>query len=264
LLEAYRLNAARTLFEETGIDKRHCLDDIHPAVLRSEVTGDVELGCELHSHMFFFLSVTDDDFAFKGNHPPGPARLGLKSPLGAVGSHLLLRLSFQFSGFLFEGKMTLAAEKIRKQNRGICSKALAMAMEERKKVVKKAKQKVNEAKQRENEAKQREIEAKQSTATTQILPTSSANTIKTERKSKTDLPQSPKIETLSINSKPNGGGATAATEDIFYTEFLSDTIVKTDVPKKPKKSVLRFFKRKSKKKNPSEESSQQKYQPMND
>jgi 8-oxo-dGTP pyrophosphatase MutT (NUDIX family) len=69
LLIAGKIGAARELFEETGIDVRSKLDRLAPASLRTEakVKHGVEILKNEYNHrLFYLLSVTDDDFATKG------------------------------------------------------------------------------------------------------------------------------------------------------------------------------------------------------
>jgi 8-oxo-dGTP pyrophosphatase MutT (NUDIX family) len=74
LLIAGKIGAARELFEETGIDVRSKLDRLEPASLRTEakVKHGVEiLQNEYNYRLFYLLTVTDDDFATKGEIPFG-------------------------------------------------------------------------------------------------------------------------------------------------------------------------------------------------
>jgi 8-oxo-dGTP pyrophosphatase MutT (NUDIX family) len=80
LLIAGKIGAARELFEETGIDVRSKLDRLNPASLRTEpkVKHGVEiLQNEYNERLFYLLSVTDNDFATKG-----------EKALGTDGKHL--------------------------------------------------------------------------------------------------------------------------------------------------------------------------------
>jgi len=72
LLLACKSGAARELFEETGIDVRSQLERIVPARLRTETKvkqGTAILPNEYKHRLFFFLTVTDDDFAKEGVFP---------------------------------------------------------------------------------------------------------------------------------------------------------------------------------------------------
>ena len=74
LLLACRSGAARELFEETGIDMRGQLDRLEPAPLRKDPQMDEDgsrflLSNELKHRLFYFLPVTDNDFATKGIGP---------------------------------------------------------------------------------------------------------------------------------------------------------------------------------------------------
>lgn len=80
LLFAGKMGAARELFEETGLDVRLQLDRLEPAALRSKtkVKDGVELLNNEYKHrLFYFLSVTDDDYLNRG-----------ETPFGTEGKHL--------------------------------------------------------------------------------------------------------------------------------------------------------------------------------
>jgi hypothetical protein len=63
---AAREGAARGLFDETGIDVRHELDRMKPAVLRmnppADASGTPYLRNEYETRMFYFLSISEEDF----------------------------------------------------------------------------------------------------------------------------------------------------------------------------------------------------------
>jgi hypothetical protein len=70
LLLAGKAGTARELFEETGIDVRSHLERLVPAILRIDAKIDKEgtsvLANEHKHRLFYFLLVTDEDFAKKG------------------------------------------------------------------------------------------------------------------------------------------------------------------------------------------------------
>lgn len=81
LLIAGRIGAARELYEETGLDVRSKLDRLEPASLRTKtkIKHGVELlKNEFNFRLFYFLSVTDEDFASKGETPCGADARHLK------------------------------------------------------------------------------------------------------------------------------------------------------------------------------------------
>mmetsp|Transcript_3130 Transcript_3130/g.5697 ORF Transcript_3130/g.5697 Transcript_3130/m.5697 type:complete len:205 (-) Transcript_3130:72-686(-) len=129
LLAAARMGAARELFEETGMDIQRNLDRLKPATLRSGVendrkTGSPLLGCELRKRLYFFLSVTDEDFI-----PKSVAnQAGLVSPIGSEGKHLMLQVSVEHSGFMFVKEPTESVELLKSHSGGAGSEALRMAM----------------------------------------------------------------------------------------------------------------------------------------
>ena len=115
LLIAAKAGAARELYEETGMDILRQLDRLDPAPLHNDPSSN-PLPNLYKSRLFFFLSVTDDDF------PKG----GI-TPMGTVGKHLKLRLSVEHSGFIFQPEPSVAAEMLKHHSGGKCSEALLMA-----------------------------------------------------------------------------------------------------------------------------------------
>lgn len=130
LMEAARAGAARELFEETGMDVRASLERLQPAPLRREgAQSDKELDCELKKRLYFFLSVTDDDFWIKDKHDASSIlRLKLVPPMNQHGSQLMLKLSVEHSGFVFEKDPNKSATLLEKHSGGHGSRALRMAM----------------------------------------------------------------------------------------------------------------------------------------
>ena len=60
LLLAAKIAAARELWEETGLDVRHCLERLQEAPLRNPNAN--ELTCELERRIYFHLLLKNDDF----------------------------------------------------------------------------------------------------------------------------------------------------------------------------------------------------------
>jgi 8-oxo-dGTP pyrophosphatase MutT (NUDIX family) len=128
LLIAAQMGAARELYEETGLDVRDRVYRMTPAALRSGVTTDTNgqpvLACELNFRLYFYLSVTDDDFISADSVD---ATVKLAGPMTAVGAHLRLRLSVEHSGFMFEKDPEKSAKLLEQHSGGNGSKALLMA-----------------------------------------------------------------------------------------------------------------------------------------
>jgi 8-oxo-dGTP pyrophosphatase MutT (NUDIX family) len=129
LLTASRTGAARELFEETGMDMRDHLDRLEPASLRPDVTLDKKgkpiLTNELKHRLYFFLSVTDEDF---WSTERGDSEAGRVHPLCAEGKHLMLKVSIEHSGWTFEKDPNKSAELLAVHSGGTGATALRMSM----------------------------------------------------------------------------------------------------------------------------------------
>jgi hypothetical protein len=70
---AAREGAARGLFDQTGIDVRHELDRLKPAVLRlnppADASGTKYLKNEYENRLFYFLSIAEEDFLAEVSFP---------------------------------------------------------------------------------------------------------------------------------------------------------------------------------------------------
>jgi 8-oxo-dGTP pyrophosphatase MutT (NUDIX family) len=133
LLLAARAGAARELYEETGLDVRNQLDRLEPAALRNDVEVDKHgkeiLKNELKHRLYFFLPVTDDDF---WSSDKGDCEAGKMHPMGAAlgyeGSQLMLRLSVEHQGWMFEKDPNKSAEMLAVHSGGQGAIALRMSM----------------------------------------------------------------------------------------------------------------------------------------
>lgn len=88
LILACKMGAARELYEETGMDLRDDLTRFEPAALRTANTRSKKHGVEVLTNeykkrLFYFLSVTDNDFPTDGG----------KHPMGKDGKNLRVSLS---------------------------------------------------------------------------------------------------------------------------------------------------------------------------
>jgi hypothetical protein len=113
---AARAGAARELYEETDMDFLRQLDRFKPAELK-KTAGSKGLPNELKSRLFYFLTVSDQDFPSNG-----------VAPVGTSGRYLHLRLSVEHSDFIFQPEPTEAAEMLKYHSGGKCGQALLMAM----------------------------------------------------------------------------------------------------------------------------------------
>lgn len=125
ILEACKLGAARELFEETGIDVRDQLGRLEPANILPSDSGN-KLCCMLKNKCYFHLDVNDKDFPTKSSDDD----LALTAVKDASGpKDLMLKLSKEHSGFIFEKDPFESIEKLKQHSGGSGSKALKMSME---------------------------------------------------------------------------------------------------------------------------------------
>lgn len=125
LLEACKLGAARELYEETGIDIRRSLDRLEPASL-TKVNSKNELECMLKNKCYFHLQLTDKDFFSSQTSD----RSNLMATNDANGpKDLLLKISEEHSGFIFEPDPFESIKKLKVHSGGSGSMALQMSMQ---------------------------------------------------------------------------------------------------------------------------------------
>lgn len=136
LIIAAQAGATRELYEETGIDVRDKPFRLEPAALRNEVetneSGKLMMTCELKKRLYFFLTVTDEDFLQESDIAEDNDA-NIVEPMSAIGSNLRLKLSVEHSGFEFEKDPEKAAELLSKHSGGNGSKALLLAMQRERK-----------------------------------------------------------------------------------------------------------------------------------
>ena len=128
LLVAAKMGGARELFEETGIDvRKSALERLEAVELRDKTDHKHSLSCELHHRLYFMMNVDDSDFPLKlEKDTKEKIPIGFYTPMKGEGGHLMLKLSHEHSGFLFEPNMTVAAQMIQPHSGGYGSKALKM------------------------------------------------------------------------------------------------------------------------------------------
>ncbi|KAF7458797.1 NUDIX domain protein [Cryptosporidium felis] len=128
--EAFRIGAARELFEETGLDYRNRTHLLKP--LKYSLPKEWR---------FFALNITNEDSLSQSFSTLKPMPLcilrffhaifkshkELFSPVECLNApNFYLKLSPEHSGFRFEKDLTKASELIRYHSKGICSKAVTM------------------------------------------------------------------------------------------------------------------------------------------
>mmetsp|Transcript_36123 Transcript_36123/g.55139 ORF Transcript_36123/g.55139 Transcript_36123/m.55139 type:complete len:507 (+) Transcript_36123:98-1618(+) len=134
LLHAAQTGAARELYEETGLDVRSTLTRLRPATLFNSAKDENEkkkgeLECMLKHRLYFFLSVTDDDFWIKNIHSETEIKsMKLASPMDKVGSNLMIKLSEEHSGFQFIKDPKVSADLLKSHSKGVGREALLLAM----------------------------------------------------------------------------------------------------------------------------------------
>lgn len=107
------------------MDLRSKLDRFEPAALRpssenkTDKKGNSVLNNEYKKRLFYFLSVSDDDFQ---------TDRGVE-PLGTEGKHLKLQLSVEHSGWMFQPEPSESAELLKLHSGGKVTEALLMAKE---------------------------------------------------------------------------------------------------------------------------------------
>ena len=127
LVLACKIGAARELYEETGIDVRNDLDRLLPVQLRKEGKKDNGLTFVLKHRLFFKICLNNVDFVTE--------RFDSKVVLGLTQSMntepkpmLMLKLSNEHQGFIFEAKPTKAIDLLTQHSGGKVSTALGMAI----------------------------------------------------------------------------------------------------------------------------------------
>ena len=124
---ACKIGAARELYEETGIDLRNDLNRLQPVQLRkSKKDGSFTTSCVLKHRLFFKICFTDDDFVTDGFD--SMVTLGLSRSMNTEAPMLMLKLSEEHQGFLFEPDPRRAIDLLNQHSGGKVSTALDMAM----------------------------------------------------------------------------------------------------------------------------------------
>eukprot|EP00984_Skeletonema_dohrnii_P010215 scaffold3992_cov141-Skeletonema_dohrnii-CCMP3373.AAC.2 len=127
LLLACKIGAARELYEETGIDLRNDLHRFQPVQLRrSKKDGLFTTSCVLKHRLFFRVCFTDDDFVTQGFD--SMVALGISQSMNTEAPMLMLKLSEEHQGFLFEPDPRRAVDLLVQHSGGKVSTALDMAI----------------------------------------------------------------------------------------------------------------------------------------
>mmetsp|Transcript_21148 Transcript_21148/g.24025 ORF Transcript_21148/g.24025 Transcript_21148/m.24025 type:complete len:202 (-) Transcript_21148:1205-1810(-) len=126
ILEACKLGASRELYEETGIDIRCKLERLKPAALQRSTDAMDMLGCMLKDKCYFHLVVSDEDFFSLSKEGRNDERL--TSSNNGSGPSLMLKISEEHSGFIFEPDPHESVKKLKQHSGGSGSIALHMSM----------------------------------------------------------------------------------------------------------------------------------------
>ncbi|KAL3796934.1 hypothetical protein HJC23_000687 [Cyclotella cryptica] len=121
----YKICATRELYEETGIDLRNSMDRLKPVQLRSPKAN--ELQCEYKHRIFFSAQLTDQDLDHV--HAGKSSKTGLTQAMNKIPPNIMLKLSEEHQGFMFERNLSKAAESLTLHSGGKVSTALRMAVE---------------------------------------------------------------------------------------------------------------------------------------
>lgn len=124
---ACKIGAARELYEETGIDLRNDLARLQPVQLQKvKKDGSVTTTYVLKQRLFFKICFTDADFVTEGFD--SMVSLGLTKSMNTEAPMLMLKLSEEHQGFLFEPDPRRAIDLLKQHSGGKVSTALDMAM----------------------------------------------------------------------------------------------------------------------------------------
>ena len=127
LTSACKIGAARELYEETGIDLRNDLARLQPVQLQKvKKDGSVATTYILKQRLFFKICFTDADFVTEGFD--SMVSLGLSQSMNTEAPMLMLKLSEEHQGFLFEPDPRRAIDLLKQHTGGKVSTALDMAM----------------------------------------------------------------------------------------------------------------------------------------
>ncbi|KAL7526151.1 hypothetical protein ACHAWF_001650 [Thalassiosira exigua] len=125
LMLACKIGAAREIFEETGIDIRSNLDRLHP--VRLHENSNESIFCEHKKRLFFKICLDDRDFFTDGIE--SKVALGLNQPMNNKPPPLMLKLSDEHQGFMFEPDATKSVDLLVQHSGGKVSSALRLAIE---------------------------------------------------------------------------------------------------------------------------------------
>jgi 8-oxo-dGTP pyrophosphatase MutT (NUDIX family) len=130
LVLACKIGAARELYEETGIDLRNSLDRLQPVPLRDDSNNvnekDDDLTCRFKHRLFFKICLTDADFVTEGFD--SKMGLGLSQSMNTDAPKLMIKLSHEHQGFIFEPSPMKAVDLLIQHSGGKVSTALGMAI----------------------------------------------------------------------------------------------------------------------------------------
>jgi hypothetical protein len=130
---AAREGAARHLFDQTGIDARGDLDRLQPAVLHLDPPVDAGNGMKLlknefNRRLYYFYQASTEDFV-NDTEDENSEKILVK-PEGENESILMLRLSSDFSAFIFLKEPMKAMEVLQIEGDEQTPEALNMIMHE--------------------------------------------------------------------------------------------------------------------------------------
>jgi hypothetical protein len=130
---AAREGAARHLFDQTGIDARGDLDRLQPAVLHLDLPVDAGNGMKLlknefDQRLYYFYQASTEDFVKDTEDENSEKKL--VKPEGENESILKLRLSSDFSAFIFLKDPMKAMEVLQIEGDEQTTEALNMIMHE--------------------------------------------------------------------------------------------------------------------------------------
>lgn len=131
LVLACKIGAARELYEETGIDLRNNLNRLQPVPLRDNSNNKVnekddDLTCRFKHRLFFNICLTDADFVTEGID--SKMGLGLSQSMNTDPPKLMIKLSHEHQGFIFEPNPMKAVDLLIQHSGGKVSTALGMAI----------------------------------------------------------------------------------------------------------------------------------------
>jgi 8-oxo-dGTP pyrophosphatase MutT (NUDIX family) len=131
LVLACKIGAARELYEETGIDLRNSLNRLQPIPLRDADSNNVnekddDLTCRFKHRLFFKICLTDADFVTEGFD--SKMGLGLSQSMNTDPPKLMIKLSHEHQGFIFEPNPMKAVDLLIQHSGGKVSTALGMAI----------------------------------------------------------------------------------------------------------------------------------------